>query len=146
MSALSKIKKIFPHVTTVIDSKKTISITVLKTDNKTGRKKDFTDCALARACKRTKIADSVIIGLTTSYLIKNNIATRYLTSVSVGREITSFDRHQDFAPGVDYKLGKIPASIKLGMSSKSRGKETGKNGPQLKRVHKTVDVRELRKL
>jgi hypothetical protein len=36
-------------------------------------------------------------------LIKGNTAYRYITPESVVREIISFDRHQDFAPG-DYGL------------------------------------------
>jgi len=146
MSALSKIKKIYPQVTKVVDAKKTISINVKDIDNKAGRKKDFAECALAKACKRTKIADSVLIGLTTSYLIKGNIATRYKTSEAVSREIVSFDRHQDFASGRNYKLSKINKAMKLGTTTHRGGESSGKLGPRKRINHRTADVRQIQSL
>lgn len=142
MSALSMVQKLFPSVTEVKDAEESVAITVTKKDNAMGRKKDSSHCALAEACKRQKIADAAIIGLTSSYLIKGNIATRYLTSVAVGREITSFDRHQDFAEGRGYLLGKVPKSIRIGVKHKG-GTHNGSLGKRQRKVHRerTFDVR-----
>src|SRR6266550_1073246 len=114
MSALNVIKKTFPQVEKVIDATKSIKINVTSADSASGRKKDSANCALAKACVREKIADAAIIGIGFSYLIKGKIATRYKTSNSVSREITSFDRHQDFAEGNDYTLSKVGPSARLG--------------------------------
>src|SRR6267154_6370563 len=122
MSALSVLKKQFPQIEQVKDSNKTIEIEVTSKDSSGGRKKDPQSCALAKDCIRNKIADAAIIGLSYSYLIKGNKATRYKTSVGVGREITSFDRHQDFAEGSYYKLSKISKSSRLDRRIKSHGK------------------------
>lgn len=105
----------FPNLEKVVDATEGVTVAVTKADSRSGRKKDPQDCALARACVRTKIADAAIIGIANSYLIKDNVATRYQTSVGVGREITSFDRHQDFASGKDYLLSKISETRKLGV-------------------------------
>lgn len=145
MSALTKIQKIFPQVKTVKDSKKSIAINVTKADSKAGRKKDFAHCALAKACVRTKIAEGAIIGLTTSYLINGTTATRYKTSVAVSREITSFDRHQDFAAGKAYKLMSVPPTMTFEKHNR-RYKSSGRNGKQKKIIHRTAFVRKLKSL
>lgn len=145
---LAKIRKVFPHVTRVVDATESIRINVTDADNVTGRKKDFAECALAKACKRTRVADGTLIGMAYSYLINGNTATRYATSAAVAREITSFDRHQDFATGRNYCLSKISPSNALGRKD-PRGPRTGhRTGghPQKKIVHRTANVRHLQEL
>lgn len=137
--ALSRVRKYFPYVTTVKDAKEGILITVIAADSKAARKKDPANCALAVACKRQGIADAAIINVGFSYLIKGNVATRYKTSQTVGREITSFDRHQDFAEGRDYRLSRIGPSAKLGRSKKFMDYPTRnltKQRPSVELVHK----------
>lgn len=146
MSALNTLRKSFPQVERVVDAKETIAINVRKVDARSGRRKDPQDCALARACRRTNIADHAIIGLTVSYLIKGNTATRYHTSDTVGREITSFDRHKDFAAGRNYKLSKISPSCQEALGAKHRGgAPTGKGKKRSETMtrHHTVRVRKL---
>lgn len=127
MNALTKVRKYFPQVNKVVDAKKSVSITVTKRDAKIASKKDPQKCALARACVRQGIADGTLIHLGFSYLIKGEVATRYLTSEIVAREITSFDRHHDFAAGRNYKLSKVPYSAKLGVRQQ-RKNPTGTHG------------------
>lgn len=139
------IRKQFPQVTKVRDARRTIEVNVLPIDATSGRKKDPNACALVKACLRERIADAAIIGLAYSWLIKKNVATRYKTSVGVSREITSFDRHQDFQPGKDYKLSKVSPRMRMG------AKQWPKTGPhktkrvQTQRVHHTAHVRQLRR-
>lgn len=109
------IKRDFPKVKRIVDATETIDITVLPEDAEGGRRKDPRQCALAKACVRQKIADAAIIGIGFSYLIKGDTATRYKTSVGVGREITSYDRHKEFASGGDYKLSKVSPCNRLGV-------------------------------
>lgn len=144
-NALSRIRKHFSNVNHVRDATKSILITVADKDSKTSTKKDPENCALANACKRLKIADHAIIGIGYSWLIKDDVATRYKTSVAVGREITSFDRHQDFAAGEDYRLAKVPENDKLGAKRGPSG-----HGPRLttkewpKRIHHTANIRTIK--
>lgn len=108
----------------VVDAKEGVIVSVTEDDSKGGRKKDPKSCALAKACVRNKICDAAVIGIGKSYLIKGNVATRYKTSVGVSREITSFDRHQDFAVGKDYLLSKISPKDRIG-SQKYYSKPSG---------------------
>jgi len=143
-NALSRVRKYFPNVKRVRDSRRTISVRVKPIDTKKGQKKDPGSCALARACVRELIADAAIIGVGYSYLIKKDVATRYKTSSSVAREITSFDRHQDFAPGNDYKLSRVAPGSRLGVKPQPE-----RSGPRLTkkpntdRVHHTANIRTL---
>jgi len=149
MSALTKIQKLFPQVTKVVDSKKSVLINVTKQDNSAGRKKDFANCALAKACVRQKIAEHAIIGLTYSYLVVGNKAVRYKTSTGVGREIVSFDRSQKFQAGKNYRLSTVAKSNKLGhRATRKNGKKGGVNKTNrglLKKptVHRTSNVRKM---
>lgn len=142
-NALTRVRRFFPGVQRVRDSNRTIQVRVKDIDTKGGRKKDPAGCALARACVREQIADAAIIGLGFSYLIKGKVATRYKTSDAVQREIVSFDRHQDFAAGADYKLSKVGPSARL-------GRDKGPGGPHTStridnpRVHHTANVRLLK--
>ena len=139
--ALNNVRKEFPQVTKIVDAKESIAITVTNKDNAAGRQKDRAQCALAKACVRQKIADGAIIGMSVSYLIKGDIATRYHTSVSVARELTSFDRHGDFSEGRNYVLSKVSEGARLGVQHKRRYRQTGAN-PRVKRtVHRTEFVR-----
>ena len=112
------IKQQFPAVTKIIDARRSLTVSVKPIDASSGRKKDPEQCALARACVREKIADAAIIGLGYSYLIRGNHAIRYQTSPGVAREIVSFDRHQDFATGTDYKLLKVSPAHRIGIKRK----------------------------
>src|SRR6266536_185942 len=140
-----RIREALPQVTKVRDADSTINITVLPKDSAAGRRRDPNNCALARACVREKIADAAVIGIGSSWLIKGNVATRYLTSEAVSREITSFDRHHDFAAGQDYKLSRIPPAKRLGK------KEWPKTGPHIRTkidasaYHHTANIRVIRK-
>lgn len=142
MSVLNQVKRLFPQVERVVDAKESIAINVSKADNAAGRKKDSTHCALAQACKRQKIADAAIIGLAISYLVKGTTATRYKTSVSVAREITSFDRHHDFAEGRNYVLGKVHKGARIGAKHRG-GKANGRMSKRKSIVHRTEFVRKL---
>lgn len=117
-NALTRVRKYFPHVNRVKDAKEGVLITVTAADSRTARKKDPANCALAVACRRQGLADGAIINIGFSYLIKGDVATRYKTSGTVGREITSFDRHQDFAEGKNYRLSRICPSAALGRHPK----------------------------
>lgn len=105
--SLGRIRKLFPNVKHIKDAKSGILVTVDEKDNKSGKKKVSSQCALAQACIRQKIADGAIINIGTSYLIQGDTAVRYKTSSGVAREIVSFDRHQHFEAGKDYLLSPI---------------------------------------
>ena len=139
--ALFKIRKHFPQVTIVKDAIKSLIVSVSSKDSQSSRKKDPENCALATACKRQHIADGAIIGIGYSWLIKDNIATRYKTSITVSREITSFDRHQDFNEGNDYMLSKVSESNKLGRKKTGGHTRDSNKSKWPRKVHKTENIR-----
>ena len=163
LTALQRVQRTFPHVEKVLDSKETITVDVIPEDSKVGRSKDPAGCALVKACIRQKMADGAIIGIGFSYLIKGNTAIRFKTSQAVAREITTYDRHNAFAPGEDYKLSKVSKSSQLGragvvhrlkLSKIHKGNKLGKyhvgenGGPRHEKlvgekgaVHRTSDIR-----
>lgn len=142
MKALKSIQKQFPQVDEVVDATKSIHISVTENDNKKATKKDPYGCAMVRACIRNKIADGAIIGIGYSYLIKGRKATRYKTSVSVAREIVSFDRSKRFEAGTDYILSKIAPSSRF--DSRKRSKRPSGTHPK-RHIHRTANIRVLRK-
>lgn len=142
-SILTRIKKHFPAVTSVVDAIEPVFVEVLPEDGRVGRKKDPEHCAFARACMRKHLADGCIIGIAYSYLIKGSTAVRYMTPGTVGREITSFDRHQDFAEGQNYRLSAVSPSMRMG--EKRKRKRGVKNGSRAdvdsRRRHHTTRIR-----
>jgi hypothetical protein len=140
--ALAIVRKYFPKVQSVADSNVGLTVTVSMKDGKYALPGNPSQCALARACRRTKAADGAIIGLTYSYVIQGKKATRFKTSEGVSREIVSFDRHKDFAAG-SYRLSPVSQSNRLGTD---RGVSTHpRNGTTKLRpqIHRTVRVREV---
>ena len=133
------VKKLFPNVDICIDATKSVFVSVSRKDCKGAEKLNPTSCAMAIAAKRELQVEGVIIGISTSYLIKGNKAIRFATPESVQREIISFDRHQDFAPG-DYYLKPKPPSMKLGMASHPN---RSKNKQAKRKVHGSARVRVL---
>ncbi len=141
---LNRIRKHFPQVRTIIEAKEGICVTVEASDNARGRRKNQGECALAKACIRQKVADGCLIGISTAWLIKGDTATKYLLPSTVSREITSFDRHHDFAAGINYRLMAVCPSAREENrkdereKDKDRKKPSGKHG---RTRHYTSDVR-----
>lgn len=132
--------RLFPQVTEVTDARGPIKVTVRPRDCSNGKRMKAKECALAVATKRQYNADGVIIGLTASYVVRGKRAIRFKTPISVAREIVSFDRHGDFAPG-EYHLATVAPSQRMGNSGNSR--TTGSREDRRK-IHKhTVRVREI---
>ena len=150
------VKRLFPEVTVAFDADEAVEVKVEKRDSKEGVKKDPGNCAMARAIKREYNADGAIIGLSTSYIIRKNKKTgitsaiRFATPESVAREITSFDRHQDFEPG-EYILTTKPPTLRFGSgyskrrydenSSKRRNKS--EKSRKIHKAHRTTNIRVL---
>jgi hypothetical protein len=111
--SLGMIRKYFPQVEFVKDATKTEIVEVTVADNDNSEVKSHRTCALALACKRFFKADGVIIGLTTSWIIRGKVATRFLNAATVSREITSFDRKAGFDAG-RYLLTPVPETSRLG--------------------------------
>lgn len=136
-TALQIVQKLYPEVTSVVDSKRNKVIEVTAKDCSSKAVKNHKECALAVACR--KVADGAIICVKSAYLIKGTKATRYKVPESVSREITSFDRNAPFEPGT-YHLTAVPASGELGAKRKPGG-HTG-NGKKAD-YHRTENIREM---
>ena len=134
------IKRMFPGVKTVVDATKAVEISVNRRDCKEAKRLNPSECALARAGRRELKSDGVIIGLASSYVIRGTEAIRFATPQSVQREMVSFDRHQDFAPGEYYLAPKTP-SQRLGVAYHKKSNGGGKNKTARRKVHHSARVR-----
>lgn len=143
-SALTRVQKLFPHVTSMVDANSDIDIRVTKSDTQTKAVKNHSECALAHACRRSFQADGAMINVTSAYIIKGNTATRYKLPESVSREIVSFDREAAFEPG-DYHLHTPPPSSRLGTPQRtgSRGGYVKGAGKRVQPHHLTENVRRV---
>jgi hypothetical protein len=137
------VRQYFPGVKKVVDATANAAVAVEQQDCQGGEQLQPDECALARAIKREGRGDGAIVGLSYSYVVSGRTATRYRTPETVGREITSFDRHGDFAPG-NYLLSAPSPSQRLGSRpGRAKGKRT-KAQQDRRIVHKkTVRVREM---
>lgn len=121
------IRKHFPDVDYIVDADYPIDIAVDKEDCQDAKQLDPTNCALARAAKRAFNADAVVIGISTSYVIRGKRAVRFATPEHVSREIVSFDRNGDFEPGTYKLVPKAPTS-RMGANTKTYKKRKDKQG------------------
>lgn len=97
--SLAIVQGLFPEVKKLVDAKKDAKIEVTKADTKSATVRNHKACAMAVACKRKLNLDGVIMSISTAYLVKGDIATRYMVPPSVSREIVAFDRNAMFEPG-----------------------------------------------
>lgn len=136
----------FPRLRTVVDSHKRVVVGVTEADCSGAQPRAPGSCALAKAACRVLHATGAFIGISYSYIIKDTKAIRFKTSETVAREITSFDRHRDFAPGM-YALSKVSESNSLGQERRTRPDNGGTHPRfgQHRVVHsRTARVREVR--
>lgn len=141
-TSLAMIRRYFPKVTSVQDAVRPAIVEVTTNDNEHSDVKSHLTCALAVACKRYFRADGAIIGLTTSWIIKSNLAMRYINSGTTSREITSFDRKAGFDTG-QYLLVPATGSSRIGAIRSHKPNRHG-NGNGLRRPsfrHYTRNVR-----
>jgi hypothetical protein len=148
-AAPRSIRKAFPQVQYVVDADKPMIVRVRKTDCDHAVPLDPSECALAKAAKREFHADAAVIGLSTSYVIKGNTAIRFESGERVAREIVSFDRHSDFAPGT-YQLSPKSPTQKFAAQAeyarkyyRNRNKDKRENHEPVRKVHHTAKVRDL---
>lgn len=138
------VRRLFPDVVKMVDATEGVEVTVTPRDCGRGAKPlDAAGCAMARAFERQHEADGAVIGLSRSYIVKGDTVVRFTTPQTVAREIVSFDRSHDFAPG-NYHLGPL--------SPANRGAHLrGPRDPRRRRVapvvhrHSTQRVRVLGK-
>lgn len=104
-TALEVVKKFYPKVTKVVNTRKPVAVEIAAGDVKKSKMKDHKCCAMAMACKRQLPVDGVLVSSRRAYLIKGDTATRFLVPEAITREIVAFDRGAGFAPGT-YTLQK----------------------------------------
>jgi hypothetical protein len=98
--ALRKVvQKYYPHVSQIKEAKKDITIEVTKADCKQGFSKAPDSCAMALSAKRRYGYDGAIISLRVAYLIKKDVATRYIVPATLRKELVTFDLRKQFSPG-----------------------------------------------
>jgi hypothetical protein len=142
-SALKIVQKFYPQVNRVVDAPRERVVTVSAQDCKAATKKMPNDCAMAKAFKREY--DGAIISTSVAYLIRGDKAERFKVPASVSREIVSFDRHKDFAPG-EYYLSAPSEAFKMGPRRSKvpldPNRQRGNAGKRKR--HVTAGIRSLR--
>ena len=136
------VRRMFPNVKHAFDADKPVEISVDRKDCKGAKRLNPSECALAIAGRRELKADGVIIGMSSSYVVKGDTAIRFATPESVQREIVSFDRHQDFSPGEYYLAPKAPSSR---MGKPQHRKTTSGSKNTRRKFHTSARVRVLPK-
>jgi len=118
------IRRLFPNLKDVTDATAPVHVTVTKRDCTNGKRLKAGECALAVAAQRQYHAQGAVIGMSYSYIVRGDHAIRFATPASVAREIVSFDRHGDFAPG-EYGLSAVSPSNRLGKEKVERPGDHG---------------------
>lgn len=139
--SLNLIHLYFPRVAQVIDANKPAIVEVTAADNTGAEVKNPAFCAFAKACHRAFKANGVLIMLTTSYIIKNKAAVRYINTEAISREVVSFDRKAGFDLGF-YKLAPSSPARRLGVykGQKTHPRKNGKDRRVFKHYTKGVRV------
>jgi hypothetical protein len=139
-SALGIVQKYHPGVIKVVDSKKSLTISVTRADFRRASSKSPSQCAMAKAVQHQH--DGAIISTSVAYVIDGNKAVRYKVPTSLSREIVAFDRHAGFAPG-EYRLTAPSKMERLNRPNDGRGKNGGGHGATKQRYHRTAGIRSL---
>ena len=140
MSALNRIRKIYPEVESVVDASKDMDIVVEKRDTTSSIVRNHKECALAHAARRIEGVNGALINVTTAYIIKGDKAFRYKLPESVSLEIVSFDREAGFDIGEYHLHRPAPADKLHALRPGGHGKRTGK-GKKIRQIHFTGNVR-----
>ncbi len=139
---LSIVRRHFPNVNKVQDATKNLTIDVTSSDEKKSKRRNMNECAMAVACKRAYQADGVILSRKIAYLIKYDLAVRFLIPESVAREITSFDRGAGFSPGI-YHLHRPPKGVTLEYKKAHRKSTPDKDENKRQKLHITTGIRAI---
>lgn len=114
----------------VVDARKSIMLTISKSDVTNGQIKKPDSCAIALACKRHFGAISAKVHLSRTYVELDNKWVRFHTPDALRTEIISFDRGKKFEEG-EYKIPAIRPSARL--TGKATGSEINKTNPNRNR-------------
>ena len=129
---VKQLRKHHPTLKIVVDAAVPMDITVTKTDVSKAKRKDANQCAIAVAAMRIEEPDAVIASRSRLYIVKNNIAYRYVMPTAAVRELTSFDRGASFTPGVYHMPPPSPTSA-LGAHRTNHKTHSSGNGGTVKR-------------
>lgn len=144
-TALQIVQQAYPQVEKVKDAARNIKIEVARRDTNSATVKNHKACAMAVACKRKLEADGVIISVSTAYVIKDKVATRYKVPPSVAREVVSFDRNGGFEEG-EYELKAPGKAQQLGYRQEASVLTSGTHGKSANASrrfrHATGNIRE----
>ena len=131
----------------VHDAKSRVVIEISRQDINSGKSKEPSSCAAARACLRqVPKCTSVRVYKSRTYLKLGTKWFRYHTPLSMRLEIVAFDRGTNFLPGVYVLSPMQPSHRGLGISqSKSKAPNGNKNKVKSKRAppHLIEGVREF---
>lgn len=138
---LSTIQRYMPNVNRVADSTKSLIVEVTKADVRRGEQKEPDNCAMVKAIVRCGDADAAVVRRHAIYLVRGDLAIRYVTSPRLARELVAFDRSRDFEPG-EYILSRICPCRRIGVDKRPRaGGGKGKTSGTARVCRRTTNIR-----
>ncbi len=143
---VAKLRTYFPDVNRVADGARPVSVEITASDCEKSDRKNPESCAMARACKRKLGCDGILVWASIAWIVKGDLAVKYMVPASLSREIAIFDRGAEFMPGT-YHL-RAPAHTEQ-MSDAARERRRAKERAGRKHAktktayvyHKTANIR-----
>lgn len=147
MSAIAKLAR--EQGLEMVDAVEPLRIEVSKGDVRGAKRKDPSNCAFSRACRRTYGVDAAFFFRSRAWLQSNGKLIRFEMPASMQKEIVAFDRSKHMEPGV-YQL-KPPAPSSTRAYAKAYDKRRRDKGHHSEEpsgisrrfVHKSANVRGL---
>jgi hypothetical protein len=137
--ALQIVRRYHPNVKSVVDAQRSIYIEVSGRFVR-GASAEPNNCPLAKACRSEMELEGALISRGVCYLIRNEVAERYVPSGISRSMLRAYDKTRKFVSGI-YLLSVPPPSQTLDAREKRRaaggkGKPFGKfAGKKLSRTH-----------
>lgn len=147
MSAIRKLAR--EEGLDLVDAVEPLRIEVSKGDVRGAKRKDPSNCAFSRACRRTYGVDAAYFFRSTAWLKTGGKLIRFSMPTSMQKEIVAFDRSKSMEPGLYQLAPPSPSGTRAGRAAydaRRKGKRhmpTGQSGIERKFVHKSANVRGL---
>lgn len=128
----------------IIDSLSDLKFEITPSDIKKAKAKDPLGCAAALALRRECHTTAVCVMRARTYIKRQNYWVRYITPVSLAREVIVIDRNGQFEPG-NFKIKAPSLSQKLGQDRRQRV-ESGRHlrSKRTDPFHYTAKIREVK--
>lgn len=103
--AVLRLQEKWPDLKYVKDATKNLTLEILECDIAKAVRNDPTKCAIQIGAKHSTHCEDIIVGRSTAYIKKGEMAVRYIVPIGAQKELIAFDRGGGFLAGT-YELKK----------------------------------------